>query len=117
MVPRGQLAMHEGLGFYNEIVKNCSEFHEMTGEIGDVILLHPLRLHSASKNSLRIPRIITNPPVSLRESFNLTERIQMNIVLWRKKLSKSWERTDYLVGRSKVRGKRLFQKGLEFKSK
>lgn len=70
MVPRGQPARHEGLGFYSEIVKNGSIFHEMTGEIGDVILLHPLMLHSASINSLRIPRIITNPPVSLREPFN-----------------------------------------------
>lgn len=29
-----------------------------------------LVLHSASKNFLRIPRIITNPPVALREPFN-----------------------------------------------
>jgi hypothetical protein len=26
-------------------------------------------LHSASKNLLRIPRVITNPPVSLKEPF------------------------------------------------
>lgn len=42
----------------------------MTGEIGDVVLLHPLMMHSASKNYLRIPRVITNPPVSLKEPFN-----------------------------------------------
>lgn len=42
----------------------------MTGNVGDVILLHPLMVHSASVNSLRIPRIITNPPVSLTEPFN-----------------------------------------------
>lgn len=51
-------------------MKSCGVFHEMTGEIGDVILLHPLMCHSASRNSLRIPRIITNPPVSLKEPFN-----------------------------------------------
>lgn len=39
----------------------------MTGEIGGVVLLHPLMLHSASKNHLRF---ITNPPVSLKEPFN-----------------------------------------------
>ena len=44
-------------------------FFEMTGEVGDVILLHPLMLHSASKNLLRHVRIITNPPVSLKEPF------------------------------------------------
>jgi hypothetical protein len=31
--------------------------------------MHPLMLHSASHNNLRIPRIITNPPAAVRESF------------------------------------------------
>ncbi|CAL1712495.1 unnamed protein product [Somion occarium] len=53
-----------------EAAKKCNNFVELTGEIGDVILMHPLMLHSASKNHLRIPRVITNPPVSLREPFN-----------------------------------------------
>ena len=70
MNPRGTDGPHEGLSFYTNLVKKCSVFHEMTGQVGDVILLHPLMLHSASKNSLRIPRIITNPPVSMREPFN-----------------------------------------------
>ncbi|KIX01639.1 uncharacterized protein Z518_09365 [Rhinocladiella mackenziei CBS 650.93] len=42
----------------------------MTSSVGDVILLHPLMLRSASKNGRRLPRIITNPPVSLVEPFN-----------------------------------------------
>lgn len=45
-------------------------FFEATGEVGDVYLLHPLMLHSASKNLTRDIRIITNPPVSLKEPFN-----------------------------------------------
>jgi len=48
-----------------------SSFHEITGEVGDVFLLHPLMLHSASRNLLRRVRIITNPPVSLKEPFTL----------------------------------------------
>ncbi|RPD77343.1 hypothetical protein L226DRAFT_458432 [Lentinus tigrinus ALCF2SS1-7] len=44
-------------------------FVELTGETGDVVLLHPLMLHSASKNHLRVPRVITNPPVALRAPF------------------------------------------------
>lgn len=52
-----------------EAVKRCNNFVEMSGEVGDVVLLHPLMLHSASRNHLRIPRIITNPPVALREPF------------------------------------------------
>ncbi|EGN98485.1 hypothetical protein SERLA73DRAFT_169439 [Serpula lacrymans var. lacrymans S7.3] len=58
-------------GYYSHLeeVKKCNKFFEITGEVGDVVLLHPLMLHSASKNHLRIPRIITNPPVSLKEPF------------------------------------------------
>lgn len=52
-----------------EEVKKCSQFVEVTGSPGDVYLLHPLMLHSASKNHTRIPRIITNPPVSLIQPF------------------------------------------------
>lgn len=72
-------------------INNCSNFVEVTGDVGDVVLLHPvslnefslcvviadsctctqLMLHSASKNFLRIPRVITNPPVAMREPFNL----------------------------------------------
>lgn len=74
MVPRGEQSKHEKLGWYCDIVKQCSEFHEMTGKIGDVILMHPLMAHSASRNSLRIPRIITNPPVSLNEPFNFDRK-------------------------------------------
>lgn len=67
---------YEGRDFWSEIAWNPSKtrdesFHEATGQIGDVFLLHPLMLHSASKNLLRIPRVITNPPVSLKEPFCL----------------------------------------------
>lgn len=70
-------------------------FYQMTGKKGDVILMHPLMLHSVSRNALRKERecsyrpgiflriknathpltcllllgVITNPPVSLREPF------------------------------------------------
>ncbi|KAL1995476.1 hypothetical protein VTN49DRAFT_1663 [Thermomyces lanuginosus] len=70
MTPRGQQPQYEGLGFFCEIAKKCDNFIEMTGKVGDVILLHPLMLHSASKNSLRQVRVITNPRVALKEPFN-----------------------------------------------
>lgn len=53
-----------------QTVKQCTKFAEMTGEIGDVVLLHPLMLHSASKNHLRTSRVIINPPVAVKEPFN-----------------------------------------------
>ncbi|KAG6829293.1 hypothetical protein H0H92_005047 [Tricholoma furcatifolium] len=59
-------------GYWSHLkeIKKCESFVEMTGEIGDVVLMHPLMMHSASKNYTRIPRVITNPPVALREPFN-----------------------------------------------
>jgi len=70
--PRGENPTFEqlpGLQYFNNIVNKCSNIVEATGKVGDVYLLHPLMLHSASNNSLRIPRFITNPPVSLKEPF------------------------------------------------
>ncbi|KAH9925369.1 uncharacterized protein BXZ73DRAFT_91104 [Epithele typhae] len=49
--------------------RKCREFVALTGDVGDVVLLHPLTLHSASPNVLGVPRVITNPPVALREPF------------------------------------------------
>ena len=49
--------------------QRCSRFVELTGDTGDVVLLHPLMLHTASKNHLRVPRVITNPPVALKAPF------------------------------------------------
>ncbi|KAJ7197365.1 hypothetical protein GGX14DRAFT_667856 [Mycena pura] len=53
---------------------SAASFHEMTGEVGDVYLLHPLMVHSATKNANRVPRVITNPPVSLKEPFQFNRR-------------------------------------------
>ncbi len=48
-------------------VDECCDFREATGRAGDVYLLHPYLLHASSTNALRQPRLITNPPISLRE--------------------------------------------------
>lgn len=59
------------LSYFNDLAKSMPEdaFVEATGKVGDVYLLHPLMLHSASNNKLRELRVITNPPVSLKEPF------------------------------------------------
>jgi hypothetical protein len=61
-----------GLKWFNEIAQSMPDeaFVEVTGVVGDVYLLHPLMLHSASNNQLRAIRVITNPPVSVKEPFN-----------------------------------------------
>jgi hypothetical protein len=55
--------------FFNGVARDCERFVEVTGDCGDVYLLHPLMLHSASRNPRRMLRIITNPPVGLKEPF------------------------------------------------
>ena len=49
------------------LVRQCSDFVEITGRAGDVVLLHPYVLHATSQNVLGVPRFITNPPVALVE--------------------------------------------------
>lgn len=59
------------LQWFIEMAQSCSDFVEVTGSVGDVFLIHPLMLHSATTNPNRQVRIITNPPVSLNEPFEL----------------------------------------------
>lgn len=55
---------------YADLIGRCHDFVEMTGEAGDVVLLHPYTLHATSQNVLGVGRIITNPPLALREPMN-----------------------------------------------
>jgi len=50
-----------------EKIQQCTEFVELTGKLGEVIFVHPFMIHSASRNSLRIPRFITAPKIWLKE--------------------------------------------------
>jgi ectoine hydroxylase-related dioxygenase (phytanoyl-CoA dioxygenase family) len=69
---------------FAELIGRCHDFVEVTGEFGDVVLLHPYVLHATSQNVLGVARIITNPPLALRQpmkfdrgepaSFSLVER-------------------------------------------
>jgi len=70
-------------------IQSCNEFVELTGEAGDVILLHPFMPHSASKNHLRIPRFITNPPVTLKEPLNLNRADPADYSLVEQKILKT----------------------------
>lgn len=55
---------------FAEMKSQCHDFEEATGRAGDVFLLHPFLLHTASRNWTRNQRIITNPPTSLRAPMN-----------------------------------------------
>jgi hypothetical protein len=65
--PEGVLPRDFG---YAGLIGQCRDFVEMTGEAGDVVLLHPYTLHATSQNVLGVSRIITNPSLALREPMN-----------------------------------------------
>lgn len=76
MVPVGEESTEEANELHCNIVKSCdvSALHELTGDVGDVILLHPLTVHSASKNGRRLVRMITNPNICLKEPFKFNRQ-------------------------------------------
>ena len=49
---------------FKDFLSECHDYREATGKAGDVYLMHPFLLHTSSYNALKIPRLITNPPVS-----------------------------------------------------
>ncbi len=55
---------------FEALIGQCGRFEEATGEAGDVFLMHPYQLHASSLNPLRLPRVITNPPIHLSAPMN-----------------------------------------------
>jgi hypothetical protein len=55
---------------YKSLIGQCHDFVEMSGKAGDVVLLHPFTLHATSQNVIKAGRLITNPPLALREPMN-----------------------------------------------
>ena len=49
------------------LVEQCSDFSELTGEAGDVALVHPYMLHRVSVNPSPRPRFIANMALALAE--------------------------------------------------
>ena len=73
MVQVGEKPQHKDLDWFIEQIQDFPKecFHTMTGNVGDVVLMHPLMLHSVSRNTLRIPRIISNSRTSMKELFKI----------------------------------------------
>ena len=74
VVARYMLEHPEGIapnGFpVQDLLNQCTRFEEVIAEAGDYVIIHPFMLHGSSQNALGVPRIITNPPVWLKEPFN-----------------------------------------------
>ncbi|UCH26013.1 MAG: phytanoyl-CoA dioxygenase family protein [Trueperaceae bacterium] len=58
-------------GGFGHLIESCSEFVELTGEAGDFIILHPFMLHASSNNHSGRVRVMSNPPIVLKEPLNL----------------------------------------------
>jgi len=56
---------------FAHLISQCHEFIELTGDAGDVALIHPFMLHASSQNVIGKPRFMSNPPVVLKEPLNL----------------------------------------------
>jgi Phytanoyl-CoA dioxygenase (PhyH) len=52
---------------FQALARQCTSFIELTGNAGDVVLMHPYVLHATSQNVIKHGRLITNPPIALRE--------------------------------------------------
>lgn len=72
---------------FGKLIHKCEQFEEITGEIGDVILIHPYMLHAPSSNPSGRARFITNPAVSLNDpmcfdradgGYTLVEQVVLN---------------------------------------
>jgi hypothetical protein len=49
------------------IIAACEDFVELTGSAGDLVLMHPMTLHTVSVNPTDRPRLITNPAPTLKQ--------------------------------------------------
>jgi len=52
---------------FRALIRQCDDLLELTGNFGDVVLMHPYMLHATSQNVIKHGRLITNPPIALRQ--------------------------------------------------
>ncbi len=69
-------------GSFSHLIDQCQDFLELTGETGDLTLLHPFTLHTSSPTPTGRPRFMTNPPVALKEplDFNREDPSEFSLV-------------------------------------
>ncbi len=59
--PEGTDFVNDGRVHVQKLLAQCHDYHEVTGEVGDVLLIHPLMLHAGSDNRSRDIRWMSNP--------------------------------------------------------
>ena len=74
LVAKELLAHPEGVHHthpFADLIHQCKDFREMRGQAGDVVILHPFMLHTASANPSGRIRIMNNKVVSLKQPLRL----------------------------------------------
>jgi hypothetical protein len=69
-------------GSCGALIDQCEEFVEVTGEVGDFIIMHSYMLHASSSNHSPNVRFMTNPPVVLKEplDFNRDDPNEFSLI-------------------------------------
>ncbi len=90
-------------GAFGKLIDQCSHFDEALGKAGDVFLLHPYMLHSASQNPSGRARFITNPAVSFKEPMNFNRENPEDYCLVEKAVLRALEveRLDFQITRER----------------
>ena len=64
------------------LIEQCTEFEELIGNAGDLVLLHPLTLHRASANPSGRPRFIQNARLSLSTRSGRDHHHHLMVLAW-----------------------------------
>jgi hypothetical protein len=90
---------------FGTMIEQCENFVEATGKAGDVYLLHPYILHSASRNPSGRARFITNPAVSFEEPMNFNRENPEDYCLVEKAVLRALgvDRLDFKITRERER--------------
>lgn len=66
---------------FGQVAQHCTDFVEITGRAGDVVVMHPFMVHSHSYNPSGRPRFITNPPIALNKPMQFSRANPANYSL------------------------------------
>ncbi len=90
---------------FGKLIKQCTQFVEVAGRAGDVVLMNPFMLHTASANHSGIARFITNPAVSLTTPFQFNRANPADFSLVERKTlhDLGLERLDFKIAHERHR--------------
>ena len=70
------------------LVRKCSDFEEVTGRAGDILLLHPFLLHSPTTNRSDVVRVLANPMIRVNSPLHFAPESEATSPL--EEITRSW---------------------------